>query len=141
MKSLRTIYSVLRGIMPCPKGAEEKIVLHVSNLTRQTMLACFLEVADNGGNRRKGLLGRKKLIPGEGLWIRPCEAVHTFGMQFAIDLVYLDRRNQIKKLKSDVPPWQLSACFSAHSVLELPSGTIHDTLTELGDHLEFLAKT
>src|SRR5208337_5413076 len=112
--------------------------LQVLNLTRHTVLATCMEVADSGPKRNKGLLGRNGLGPGEGLWIVPCEAVHTFGMQFPIDLIYLDRKNRIKKLRSEVPPWRLSACFSAHSVLELPAGIIRNTETERGDTLEFL---
>jgi hypothetical protein len=96
-----------------------------------------MEVADSASKRNKGLLGRERLSPGEGLWICPCEAVHTFWMRFPIDLVYLDRKNRIRKLCGEVPPWRLSACFWAHSVLELPSGTIRNTQTEPGDTLEF----
>jgi hypothetical protein len=62
--------------------------------------------------------------------------VHTFGMQFPIDLVYLDRRNRVVKTRSHVRPWRLSACLSAHSIVELPAGTIHATLTRVGDTLE-----
>jgi uncharacterized membrane protein (UPF0127 family) len=109
----------------------------VSNLTRHTVLATSLELADSGSRRNKGLLGRQGLAPGEGLWIVPCEAVHTFGMKFPIDLVYLDRGKRVKKLRNSVPPWRLSACLSAHSVLELPAGTIRNTQTEPGDALEF----
>jgi uncharacterized protein len=108
----------------------------VVNLTRSTVLAESLQVADTAPTRRKGLLGRLSLSPGEGLWIIPCESVHTFFMRFAIDLVYLDREKRIRKLRSDVVPWRLSACLSAHSVLELPSGTIRATRTELGDVLD-----
>jgi uncharacterized membrane protein (UPF0127 family) len=111
--------------------------LQVVNLTRQTVLADRLEVANHGANRRKGLLGRDGLFPGEGLWIKPCEAVHTFCMRFAIDLVYLDRKNRIRKVRSGVRPWRMSACLTAHSVIELPSGTIQATQTQAGDRLEF----
>jgi uncharacterized membrane protein (UPF0127 family) len=114
-----------------------EIRLRVSNLTRQTILASSAELADRGEKRRKGLLGRSQLARGEGLWILPCEAVHTFGMQFPIDLVYLDRNHRIKKVRSNVRPWRLSACLTAHSVLELASGTIRETQTKLGDRLEF----
>jgi hypothetical protein len=58
-------------------------------------------------------------------------------MKFPIDLVYLDRKKKVKKVRSDVPPWRLSACLSAHSVLELASGTIRRTQTRPGDTLEF----
>ena len=113
--------------------------LQVKNLTRQTLLANRLEVADSGAKRNKGLLGRKGLLPGEGLWILPCESVHTFGMQFSIDLVYLDRKLRIRKVRSNVAPWRISACFSARSVIELPAGTIRDTQSRVGDLLEFSA--
>jgi uncharacterized membrane protein (UPF0127 family) len=109
----------------------------VTNLSRGTVLATSLEVADSGAKRNKGLLGRKALDLGGGLWIVPCQSVHTFFMQFPIDLVYLDRKNRIKKVSDSVRPWRISVCFSAHSILELPSGTIRDTLTKPGDTLEF----
>jgi uncharacterized membrane protein (UPF0127 family) len=111
--------------------------LRVANITLQMDLDLEVEVADSGPKRSKGLLGRKGLPPGEGLWIIPCEAVHTFGMQFSIDLIYLDRKNRIKKLRSEVPPWRLSACLSAHSVLELAAGTLRNMQLKPGDTLEF----
>ena len=109
----------------------------VINVTRNTELASKAEVAKSGSKRSKGLLGRKGLTAGEGMWILPCEAIHTFFMQFAIDLVYLDRKNHIKKVVSSVPPWRLSACLSAYSVLELPSGTVHNSQSRPGDLVEF----
>ena len=103
--------------------AHQDARLKASNTTRATVLASSLEVADTGSKRNKGLLGRKSLDPGTGLWIIPCESVHTFFMRFPIDLVYLDRQNRIKKLRSNVSPWRMSICLSAHSILELPAGT------------------
>jgi len=111
--------------------------LRVTNLSRNTVLATCLEKAGTGATRSKGLLGRKGLALGGGLWIVPCESVHTFFMQFPIDLVYIDRNKRIKKLRSSVPPWRLSVCLSAHSILELPAGTIRSTMTQVGDTLEF----
>jgi len=113
-----------------------KAPLRVLNLTRGTVLATQMEPSHTGATRRKGLLGRDGLMPGGGLWIAPCESVHTFFMRFAIDLVYLDRENQIKKVRSSVGPWRMSACFEAHSVLELPAGTVSTTRTEPGDTVE-----
>jgi len=110
--------------------------LEVKNLTRQTLLADRLEVAHTSAKRGKGLLGRKGLLHGEGLWIVPCESVHTIGMQFPIDLVYVDRKHRIRKLRSNVPPWRISACLSAHSVIELPAGTIRNTQSRTGDQLD-----
>jgi uncharacterized protein len=106
------------------------------NVTRGTTLAGKLELAGTGDSRRKGLLGRDSLPEGTGLWIAPCESVHTFFMRFAIDLVYLDRKLVVKKVRSSVGPWRVSACFRAHSVLELPAGTIEATRTMCGDEVE-----
>ncbi|MEI9980362.1 MAG: DUF192 domain-containing protein [Edaphobacter sp.] len=113
--------------------------LKILNLTRQAVLAHSVEVADRGSTRRKGLLGRDNLPAGEGLWIVPCESVHTFFMRFSIDLVYVDRTLKVRKVRSSVPPWRLSACLSAHSVIELAPGTIKKTQTRQGDQLEFSA--
>jgi uncharacterized protein len=110
--------------------------LRIYNVTRQEVLADVAESPSRSADRRKGLLGRDGLAPGEGLWLKPCEAVHTIGMRFAIDLVYIGRDLQVKKVKSAVPPWRLSACLAAHSVIELPSGTVRRTQTVRGDRLE-----
>src|SRR3984893_15198315 len=111
--------------------------LKIFNRTRQTVLGTSVELADHGATRRKGLLGRSGLASGEGIWIVPCESVHTFWMKFPIDLVYLDRDKKVKKVRSDVAPWRISSCLSAHSVLELGSGSIQKTRTKPGDLLEF----
>lgn len=110
--------------------------LQALNRTRGAVLADQLEVAGSGRTRRKGLLGRDKLSPGEGMWIVPCESVHTFFMRFPIDLVYLDRKNRVRKLRTGVGPWRISACFMARSVLELPCGAIRATQTQRGDIVE-----
>jgi uncharacterized protein len=118
-------------------ASKDALRLRISNVTRQTELAHHIDVADCGRKRRKGLLGRKTLSAGEGLWIVPCEAIHTFGMHFPIDLVYLDRNKQVQKVLHAVPPWRLSICLSAHSVLELAAGSIRRSGTKPGDKLEF----
>jgi len=116
--------------------------IKVVNLTRNTGLAHHVELAGDGRERRKGLLGRASLADGEGLWIVPCEAVHTFCMRFAIDLIYLDRHHKVLKTRSHVHPWRLSACLRDHSVLEVAAGVVGKTGTQPGDRLslEFLAK-
>jgi uncharacterized protein len=118
---------------------EPKMV--VRNTTRNTQLGDRVDVAGSGAKRTKGLLGRKGLAPGEGMWIVPCESVHTFFMRFPIDLVYIDRKQRVRKVRSSVPPWRLSACLYAHSILELPAGTIQDSRTEAGDILEIVDAT
>jgi len=109
--------------------------VRVRNQTRNTVLATAAEVADTSAKRRTGLLKHERLAPGDGLWIMPCESVHTFFMKFAIDLVYLDRQKRVRKVRHAVPPWRLSACLTAHSILELPAGTARETGTQAGDEL------
>ncbi len=106
------------------------------NQTRNTVLATAAEIADTSAKRRTGLLKHERLEPGEGLWIVPCESVHTFFMKFAIDLVYLDKNRKVRKTRNAVAPWRLSGCLFAHSVVELPAGTVAQTGTKPGDQLE-----
>lgn len=110
--------------------------LRLVNATRGTLIATSVDVADSAAARSRGLLGRKGLAPGEGLWISPCEAVHTFGMQFSIDLIYLDRRRRVKKIRRNVAPWRLSACLSAHSVIELAASSVREDDLRPGDIVE-----
>ena len=136
MNPLQTTANALRRFFAPPGAAVPPGPLQVLNVTRDTVLATRLEAATSSAARRKGLLGHDHLLPGEGLWIVPCESVHTFFMRFPIDLIYLDRRNRIRKLRNAVGPWRLSACLSAHSILELPAGTIRQTRTARGDIVE-----
>src|SRR5262245_24425494 len=92
-------------------------------------------MADTSAKRRTGLLKHERPNPGEGLCIVPFASVHTFFMKFPIDLVYLDKAKKVRKVRHAVPAWRLSACFSAHSVLELPAGTAEKTGTQAGDEL------
>ena len=119
------------------KPSSEDVRFQMTNLTRHTQIAGRVEVADSGAKRSKGLLGRAGLTPGEAIWIVPCESVHTFGMKFAIDLVYLDRKLRIRKIRRNVRPWRISGCFTAHSVVELASGSIRTMDAQVGDFVEF----
>jgi uncharacterized membrane protein (UPF0127 family) len=110
----------------------------VRNVTRDIELASNAEVATSAAKRSKGLLGRREFLPGQALWIVPCESVHTFGMKFAIDLVYLDRHLRIRKIRRSVPPWRVSACLTAYSVIELPAGAIRPKDAEPGDFVAFV---
>jgi uncharacterized protein len=107
----------------------------VRNQTRDAVLGDAVEVADSSAKRRVGLLKHERLEAGDGLWIVPCESVHTFFMKFPIDLVYLDRKRKVRKVRNAVPAWRLSACLTAHSILELPAGTVKKTGTQPGDEL------
>ncbi len=71
------------------------------------------------------------------MWIAPCEAIHTFGMKFPIDVLFLNREKKVLKVRQNMPKSRISVSIWAHSVLELPAGAIAETSTEPGDELEF----
>lgn len=121
---------------PPPSGpAGSRLV--VFNETRGITIARCVSPAFTSQTRRKGLLGREGLLPGEGLWIVPSEGVHTFAMRFAIDVIYLDRQRRIRKLVRNLPPWRISICLAAHSVIELPAGAAETAACRVGDVLSF----
>lgn len=76
----------------------------------------------NMRERMRGLLLRPPLGPATGLLIIPCASVHTFGMGFAIDVIFLDARMKILKRVERLPPWRMSACAAASATLELAAG-------------------
>jgi uncharacterized protein len=110
-------------------------MIRVRNETKNVLIADRAEVADSSQARRTGLLKRSSFESGEGLWIVPCEAVHTFGMRFPIDVVYLNRRKVVMKIRHTMVRSRMSCCLLAHSVLELPAGTCESTGTVRGDQL------
>ena len=111
--------------------------VRVHNPSRETTLADRAQIADTSKTRKTGLLKHQRLERGEGLWITPCEGVHTVGMKFPIDVLFLDKKRKVVKIRAAMPRWRLAACLWAHSVLELPSGTAAATKTTAGDQLEF----
>jgi uncharacterized membrane protein (UPF0127 family) len=111
--------------------------VRVHNPSRATTLADRAQIADTSRARKTGLLKHDWLEPGDGLWIKPCEGVHTVGMKFPIDVLFLDKRRKVVKIRAAMPRWRMAACLWAHSVLELPSGTAAATKTTAGDQLEF----
>ena len=100
-------------------------------------MATHADIADTSQKRRTGLLKHTNLAAGEGLWIVPCEAVHTFGMNFPIDVLYLSRQKKVLKIRDNMKKSRMSLCLRAHSVLELPAGRAAETGTVVGDQLEF----
>jgi uncharacterized membrane protein (UPF0127 family) len=96
-----------------------------------------IDVADTSAKRRTGLLKHTSLPAGTGLWIAPCEAVHTFGMKFPIDVVFLSKARKVLKIRKNMPKRRIAMSLRAYSVLELPVGVLESTGTVPGDQLEF----
>jgi len=111
------------------------------NRTRQAQVAARLAVAATHWSRLRGLMGREPSAfrSGDGLWIVPSRGVHTFAMNFPIDVIYLDTANLVVHLEENLKPWRLGRVhLRAHSVLELPANTVRSTGTTIGDEIEIV---
>jgi uncharacterized protein len=112
----------------------------VYNKTRERFVATRARVADGYFSRLVGLLGttRRWARPGNGLWIIPSHGVHTIGMLYALDLIFLDNNKTVVEVEEHVRPFRISkVSIKANSVLELPTHTVFRTETKVGDRLEF----
>jgi uncharacterized membrane protein (UPF0127 family) len=109
--------------------------LKITN-SKGRVLADRADIADTIAKRNTGLLKHLKLDPGEGLLI-PTQAVHTFRMKFPIDIAFLSRKRKVLKIRANMVRGRISMSLLAHSVLELPAGTLAATETVAGDQLEF----
>jgi uncharacterized membrane protein (UPF0127 family) len=113
--------------------------LIVENANRGTVLGAAIEVAATAAQRAKGLLGRDCLSDGEGLLFKGCSSLHTFFMQFPIDIVYADKQGKVLRVASGVRPFKLvRAPLRAYFAIELPVGAIHSSETRAGDVLRFI---
>ena len=109
------------------------------NRTRQTTLATAMAVADTHWTRLRGLLGLRERDFGNGcgLWIVPCRGVHTLGMGFPIDVVYLDGTHTVVHIERELRPWRFApVTLKAASVLELPGRATVETGTAVGDKID-----
>lgn len=112
-------------------------VWEAHNATRSSALMTRGRVADRLWARVRGLMGARPLEAGQGLWITPCNGIHTFGMRSALDVVFLDRELRVVELVQAMPPGRVGRIVrGARSVLELPPGAIAATGTALGDQIE-----
>src|ERR1017187_8076012 len=115
-------------------------MFRVTNTTRGTTVGSNIELADTSLKRMFGLLGKRGLDAGGGLWIKPSSGVHTVGMSFGIDVVGLDRDLKVIKLWRCLPPFRVtSVSLKLRSVLELPCGTISQSQSQIGDQLQIAA--
>ena len=92
-----------------------------------------LEVADTLWKQTVGLLGRAGLEPDSGLWLEPCNGIHTWGMRFPIDVLFLDREGYVLRAVSHLPAWRICGpIWKARVVVELPAGTIQTQAIQPG---------
>lgn len=107
------------------------------NHCRERMLAEKGIVAARSWARMRGLIGRSALERGEGLLLLGTKGIHTIGMRFAIDVLFLDENGLVIHLIHALKPFQVSPLIgNSAMVLELPAGILRETGTEVGDWIE-----
>ena len=113
------------------------------NLERGTILAERLETAASLWGKFMGLMGRRSLPTGEGLWLPASNGIHMMFMRFPIDAVFVSRpeadgARRVKSVHRSLSAWTgiVPLVRGADGVLELPVGTIDGTGTAVGDRVE-----
>jgi uncharacterized membrane protein (UPF0127 family) len=118
----------------------EKMTYCVYNRTRECFLSLGVTPADTIFARLKGLIGRLKMRSDEGLWVVPSSGVHTWGVLFPLDLIYLDENLRVLYVREHFPRFKVAPLrIRAASVLELPTHTIYSSQTQPGDQLVICA--
>ena len=93
-------------------------------------------LVDSWSGRLRGYLGHPEPQPGEGMLLVRCSAVHMFGLDFALDLVFLNKNGDVVSTIEDLQPWKrTSRIGDARFALELPKGVIAASYTRVGDRL------
>ncbi|MBC8015700.1 MAG: DUF192 domain-containing protein [Sporomusaceae bacterium] len=108
----------------------------IKNITKGTVVADHMRPAATFWQRLKGLLGTSSLPIGHGLVIKPCSSVHTFGMNYPIDVLFVDRHHRIIKVVENLLPGKVSMASGSQYVVELPAGTARLAACSAGDILE-----
>lgn len=118
------------------KTKERMRLVKIWNASNEQLIGDRIEIAETSFARMRGLLGRKSLDEGEGLWISPSSGVHTVGMSFAIDVLGMDKDLRVVRIWERLAPWRAtSLSLRTHSVIELPAGRIAEVPVRVGDRL------
>jgi uncharacterized protein len=90
--------------------------------------------------RMRGLLGRRPLEPGEGLLLAPCNGIHTVGMRYPIDALFLDRRDRVTRAVHAMDPGRFIPFVRGSArCIELPAGTLARLQVREGDEVWLVA--
>lgn len=115
--------------------------MRVENAATGASIVDEVRVASTRLARTIGLLGKKRLPPGQGLLLTPCASVHTVGMQFAIDILFLDRQNHVLAVAPEVGPCRVRiGPPGTRSILELAAGVIRERGVRERDRLSLVPR-
>jgi uncharacterized protein len=98
-------------------------------------------VADRAHRRMRGLMGRRRLNPGQGMVLRPAFAIHTHFMRFPIDVVFLDSDQVVIAIERTLRPWRTASCRGAREVVELAAGECDRRGLEVGDRVAWASRS
>src|SRR5215475_2096820 len=118
-----------------PLLRDPSAVFHLVNERTGDVVARQLLVAFDSKARRTGLLAHESLPGGTAMIIAPTNAIHTFFMKFAIDVLFVAKDGVVVKTRDALPPWRMSAAWRAHAVIELPAGSLQRSPVRSGDRL------
>lgn len=121
-------------LQPLLKRADGTAMLR--NVRTGRLVASELETAFDSADRRKGLLGRDGLVPGQALIIAPTNLVHTFTMRFPIDILFVSRDGRVIKVRQAVPPRRIAGAWRGFAVIECAAGQLEGSGTRAGDSIE-----
>ena len=126
------------GLNHCHRAGDvmESPRFYVYNQTRECFLSLGVTVANTTFARLKGLIGRLRLRLDEGVWVVPSRGIHTLGVLFPFDLIYLDEHCLVLEAIEYFPTFRIAPIRTqAASVLQLPTHTIYSSQTQPGDQL------
>jgi uncharacterized membrane protein (UPF0127 family) len=113
----------------------------ILNRTRNTVIADQVEIADSFWARARGLIGRREIPNGFGFAIRPCNGIHTLFMSVAVDVGYVSRDGHIVRILHGIKPWRPGPIVPKSAwVIELPTGVVRATGTQVGDLIDFVVE-
>lgn len=117
------------------------MIYEIYNLSKENKLLDNVKIADSFFTRLGGLLGKEGLDSGEGLIIKPCNSIHTFGMKFSIDVAFVDKNDLVIHIMPSLPKGKTSPIIKgAKYVIEARAGDFAAKNLEVGDRVQVRGK-
>jgi uncharacterized membrane protein (UPF0127 family) len=107
---------------------------------KQNIISQEGQVANTFFKRLVGLMFKKSIGPEYALIFYNATSIHTFFMRFPIDIIFLDKNNQIIRISQALKPWRMVFCSHSKVTIELPAHKTKENSSKVGDFLEILPK-